>query len=454
MDSGARQRLAEVAARAMERLGVPGVAMGVLHGGEAWTTCAGVTSVENPLPVDERTLFQAGSISKTVTATAAMRLVEAGKLELGERVRRYLPAFRLQDEDAAERATVTHLFNHTGGWVGDYFRDTGKGDDAIERIVAKMANSPQLTPLGATWSYNNAGFYVAGRLIEVLAGKPYETVAREMVFEPLGMGHTYFQHDDLVPHRVASGHVVTADGPRVAHPWAMFRNTAPVGSVTTCITDLLAYARFHLGDGRSAGGERVLSGTSLRTLHTATAEAGTFADATAIAWHLRDVGGVPTVQHGGSTNGQQASLILVPSKQFAVAVLTNADKGREAHETIMAEALDAFAGVRDPEPQAIAFPPARLAEYEGGYSAVLSDVRVSPSGTGLLLTELRSADRAVADSRLQPLPVPAVRLAFTAADRVVALDSPYRGHRAEFLRDASGRIEWFRWGGRIARRQA
>ena len=80
-----------------KEMGVPGVTYGVTVSGESFMAGAGVTSVENPLPVTDETLFQIGSITKTVTATAMMRLVERGKLELKAKVREHLPEFRVRD---------------------------------------------------------------------------------------------------------------------------------------------------------------------------------------------------------------------------------------------------------------------------------------------------------------------------------------------------------------------
>jgi hypothetical protein len=110
---------------AMERLHVPGVAVGVLLEDDNYIAGFGITSLDNPLPVTGDTLFQIGSTTKTVTATIAMRLVEQGKLDLDSPVRRYLPELRLSDESVASRVTMKHLFTHTGGWVGDYFNDFG-----------------------------------------------------------------------------------------------------------------------------------------------------------------------------------------------------------------------------------------------------------------------------------------------------------------------------------------
>src|SRR5919198_1542716 len=110
-----QEKLTEVATE----LGVPGVAMGVLVDGEEQYAFHGVTSIENPLPVDENTLFQFGSTGKTYTATAMLCLVEQGLVDLNEKVKKYLPELTLQDKNTEENITVLQLFNHTAGWSGD-----------------------------------------------------------------------------------------------------------------------------------------------------------------------------------------------------------------------------------------------------------------------------------------------------------------------------------------------
>ncbi len=208
----------------MDRLPIPGVVVGVLLHDQEWIAGLGVTSVEHPLPVTGATLFQVGSITKTFTATAIMRLVEMGKLDLDEPVRRVLPELKLADESVAERVTLRHLLTHTGGWVGDYFNDFGPCDDALARMVAELAKLEQLTPLGEVWSYNNAGFNIAGRVVEVATGRPYEQALHDLVLDPLGLKNTYFFAEDVITHRFAAGHTVVDRQPKVARPG---RSAAP-----------------------------------------------------------------------------------------------------------------------------------------------------------------------------------------------------------------------------------
>ncbi|MBN1316212.1 MAG: beta-lactamase family protein, partial [Anaerolineales bacterium] len=185
---------------------VPGVQIGILYNNEIETFGYGVTNIEYPMTVTDETLFQIGSISKTFTATAIMRLVEMGEIKLDATIRTYLPDFRVVDNDASERATIRHLLTHTAGWFGDFFHDTGPGDDALKRYAADMARLEQLAPVGTLWSYNNAGYYLAGYIIELVTDKKYEDALRELVLDPLGLAHCFFDPGKMMTYPVAVGH--------------------------------------------------------------------------------------------------------------------------------------------------------------------------------------------------------------------------------------------------------
>src|SRR5207247_7047951 len=104
-------------------------------------------------------------------------------------------------------------------------------------------------------------------------GKTYEAAVRELLFIPLGMSRSCFNADEAITHRVAIGHVIVDEQPRVARPWAFPRATTPVGGVVSSVRELLAYARFHLGDGRTPDGGRLLSVGSIELMRTRLAPA-------------------------------------------------------------------------------------------------------------------------------------------------------------------------------------
>jgi CubicO group peptidase (beta-lactamase class C family) len=252
-------------------LDVPGVAVGIVHRGVEQYAFSGVTSIKNPLTVDEATLFQFGSTGKTFTATAIMRLMERGDLDLDAPVRTYLPEFALQDENVAREATVLNLLNHTAGWEGDLSDNTGDGDDALERYVALMKDIKQVTPLNATVSYNNASLSVAGRIIEKITGKTYEAAMRELVLDPLGLNDTLFFMTEIMMRRFAVGHMQEEDGSiHLAPSWAIPRGNAPAGGMSATAADQIRWARFHLGDGTAADGTRVLSAESVQRMQQPT----------------------------------------------------------------------------------------------------------------------------------------------------------------------------------------
>src|SRR5436309_4567937 len=126
----------------MKELGVPGVALGIVNNGVVSTRGLGVTNVEDPLPVTEHTVFPIASISKTFAATAMMRLVEQGKVNLKDPVRKYIPDFRVRDEAASREVTVWHLLTHLGGWEGQV-----SGPDRGTETLKDFVSSTTVTDL-------------------------------------------------------------------------------------------------------------------------------------------------------------------------------------------------------------------------------------------------------------------------------------------------------------------
>ncbi|MFN8524247.1 MAG: serine hydrolase domain-containing protein [Chloroflexota bacterium] len=432
---------------AQQRLGVPGVTFGVLHGTDQRVGALGVTSLEHPLDVTTETLFQIGSISKTVTATAIMRLVERGDLDLNAPARSYLPELRLADESVARAVEVRHLLNHTGGWVGDFFPRTSDGDDALASVLPQLESLPQITPLGATHSYNNAAFYIAGRLIERATGLTYERAAHDLVLGPLGMARSYFGAEPVITERFAVGHQAHAGAHAVARPWGLSRAANPVGGIVSSVPDLLRYARFHLGDGHSESGERLLKAETIelmqRPLDPSTS--------VGVSWMLDAVGGARTFGHSGATNGQMALLLHVPERSFAVAVLASSSLGAALNREVSLAALELILGIA-PEPvPTVRVDATDLAACLGRYRARLNELELFQDGSELMLRVTPTGGFPFADSPPRPALDP-VRVAFTSRDRLLALDVPFTGNPGEILRDGNGNVEWLRFGGRIARK--
>lgn len=440
---------------------LPGAAVGVVVGDREVVATSGVTSVEDPLPVTDQTLFMVGSTTKTFTATALMRLVEQGRCSLDDRVLDHLPEFRLGDRAATRALTLRHLVTHTGGWDGDIDSDTGWGDDALDRYVRALRQQPQQFAPGAVWAYNNAGFSVAGRVIEVLAGSTYEQAVTDLLLRPLGMDHSFFFPVEAATRRFAAGHMSNGRGaPTLVHTWGLPRALAPAGGLVSSVRDQVRWARFHLGDGRVPGGTaRLLRARTMRLMQSDLAAAGVLADTVGVSWLIKDIG-VRTVAHGGNVgNLQLSTFLMVPERGFAVTVLTNATSGRPVSEAVERWALQRCLGVAEPAPVWVDPGSNGIApdEYAGSYASRMSRLEVVPRGAGLQLTSHWSVDidqvdeseREMVRKLLAARPRP-ISLGFTARDRVAVRGAHGAGLRAEFLRESpGGPVRWLRWGGRV-----
>jgi CubicO group peptidase (beta-lactamase class C family) len=414
----------------MAELRVPGVSVWLLAHGAEDGFQLGITSVDNPLPVDEGTVFQAGSITKTLTATAVVRLAQAGRLDLDVPVRRYLPDLRLADEEVAAAITMRDLLSHGGGFVGDWFDDFGWGDDAVARYVDRVAALPQLTPLRAVWSYNNAGFVVAGRVLEAVADAPFEDVVAE--FAPPG---ALFAPTDVMLRRFAVGHITEEDAVRVAEPWAVPRSSSPAGGLVCSARALIAYARVHLADESLA----VMREPVLATQAD---------EWMGLAWFVRDRGGVRFVEHGGTTNGQNAWLALAPERDFAIAVLTNHQYGHTLIARLLERAFADVLGVPPWQPEPLELPPERLVEYAGRYETPLSELEFRLADGEVVVEVIPRGGFPKPDSPPRPAPPPA-RVAFHADDEFHVTEGVLKNYRGDFLRADDGRIAWVRFGRRI-----
>jgi CubicO group peptidase (beta-lactamase class C family) len=440
--------ICELIPAAMERHKVPGVALGITCDGREFTRGFGFTSISHPLPVDENTLFQIGSTTKTFTATAVMRLVEQGKLSLDLPVRNYLADFSMQDPAVTAELTMRHLLTHVGGWDGDYFEDTGNGDDALDRYVKLLPDLPQLTRLGTVFSYNNSAFAIAGRVIEVVTGRTCENALKELVLKPLGLNQSYFFPTDVMLHAFAVGHGVNEGQNFVRRPWQLIRASAAMGGIAASMKDQLRYARFHLGDGTAEDGTRVLSRESMRRMQTP-GDLGELDFKLGLAWQIQDIDGIRHVSHGGGTFGQISLFTMTPQRNFALALTTNSNSGGFLGHEVTKDVVARFLGNPQSEPEEIAMSEEQIAEYAGHYTATLDDIELLPDAGKLIAQEHPKGGFPTRDTVPDPTKPPPFRVGLIAPDRLAGMDPPYKDEQGEFLRNSDGSIAWLRFNGRI-----
>ena len=441
-------RFAELSAEAvglMEQHSIPGLAIGMIIDGEEHTATFGVTSTEIPQEVTDDTLFQIGSTTKTITATTLVRLAEEGKLGLDDRVHDHVSELELAEPTVAESVTIRQLLNHTGGWAGDLFVDTGNGDDSTARYVEKMKELPQLTALGTLSVYNNAGFALAGRIIEKITGETYEQAAMRLVVEPLGMDQSLFEPSAVMLRRFAVGHNVHPDGRvEIASPWPVPRSVMAAGGLVSSVRDQLRYARFHMGDGTTSDGSRLLSEQSMMEMQTPVVE---FTNDVwfGLSWMISDLDGTKLVAHGGGTNGQLSTFWMCPERSVAFTSLTNGSTGHLLNDALSTLAQKLCLDYEAPDIEPILVEnPTDLDEYAGRYLVEPSRqvYEIRREGSALVITLI---DHGQWGELFDDLPdmVPSTMHLYET-DRVVMRGGDFDGGRATFLRDDAAAVTHLR----------
>jgi CubicO group peptidase (beta-lactamase class C family) len=430
----------------MQEHAVPGVSVGILNSGIAVSDGFGVTSVENPLSVTSKTLFQIGSITKTFTATAIMQLVEMGEIDLDAPVRSYYPDFRVSDEETSSKVTIRHLLTHTSGWVDDFWINTGVGDDAIAKFAEQMTKFDQISPLGSLFSYSNSGFMLLGYIIELVTGKSYEEAIGEFVFTPLALENCFFKPSDVMINRFSVGHIVEDGEPSIADSWARPRATNPSGSLVSNVDDLLKYARFYLEGGKTYDGNQILETDTIRMMQTPQQDRWADREYVGLGWMLDFENTEKIVQHWGGTLGQISTLQILPDHNFAFAILTNADTGAKLIGPTIKWCLREYIGIETEEPEPIDVRLDKRKEIEGRYMLTgIDHVDLRLLGERLVAQVVPAGEDPAEDS---PLASP-YTLEFIEEDRLVMVDGRFEGSNVDLFRDASGTVKWLRLGGAV-----
>lgn len=438
--------LDEVVRQSMAAIGVPGVAIGIIVDDWAYTRGFGVTNIDHPLPVDEHTLFQIGSITKTYTGTALLRYVDRGAITLDTPISQYLPDLKLADPASTAGVTLRHLMTHTSGLPANDFRAFGGGDDALARFADHLAELPLLLPLGFSPSYSNPGVSLEGRLLEVLAGRPYESAIRAELLDPLGMDRATFFADEAIRFAAAVGHTPVGGRPVVQSVWGLPRTANPTGGLLTSLRDQLTYARFWLDGGVASDGRRLLSPESYRANLLVHAplygeDPAVGGAAMGLHWVVLRVDGLPLLAYNGATWGQESSLALVPDRRFAFAGLSNAAGGAAVLQAARGRAMQRLLGIEPPRPaapDAIPMTPVQRLAYHGEYENPGEAVLTLEEHDGALVLSTTATDPVyLAVLPAPPLPPP-MRLAFAAPDRAFFAEQP--SEQIPFLLGVGGEV--------------
>ncbi|MDH3062791.1 serine hydrolase [Achromobacter insolitus] len=324
------QELPRVVAEIMKRSQVPGMAVAVVVDGKTVLTQSyGTREVGKQAPVDAHTVFQIASISKSLSATVAAIEVSQGKAAWDDPVSRYLPDFKLGNAYVSEHATIGDYFAHRSGLPGTAGDDLEDLGFSRNEVLARL----RLLPLDAfrtSYHYANFSTTIGAEAVAKAAGRPWEALADEQLFKPLGMKSTSYRYRDFeahtnraVLHDYQNGRFVPA-GQRDAD------QQAPAGGVSSTVVDLAEWLKLLLADGQYQGKAMISPAALLPALspqafsaraHDLDSRSGFYGYGFNVNTEL---GGRPSMGHSGAfLMGTGTTFRIVPSAGIGIVVLTN-----------------------------------------------------------------------------------------------------------------------------------
>jgi CubicO group peptidase (beta-lactamase class C family) len=376
-------------AERMEHHRTPGVSVAVIHEGRVeWAAGYGVLEAGGEAPVTPETLFQAGSISKPVAATIALRLADAGRIDLDEDVNRYLKSWQVPANGGWQpRITIRQLLSHTGGLTVHGFPGYAQGDPLPTLVQVLNGEPPANTPAvradalpGAIHRYSGGGTSIVQQALIDLLGKPFPEIAREWVLDPAGMSDSTYEQplpENRWP-KTATAHPNQAKP--LAGRWHTYPEMAAVGLWTTA-TDL---ARFALELQRAAAGQpnRLLSERMAAEMMTPPV-----GESAALGLFMDGEGEERRFGHGGWDEGFVAKLVAYQSQEFGAAILLNSDQGWPLLDEITEAIAREYDWPDRPEPRTpLALDPRLLDAYAGEYEVRPGfRLRISREGDNLRL---------------------------------------------------------------------
>lgn len=346
-----QDEIAAAAAKELQESGAPSLQIAVGHDGEViFEGAYGLADVENDVAATPAARYRTASVSKWLTASAAMILVDQGALDPDVPIQTYCPQF------PAKRWPITtrQLLTHTSGirHYADYEAEFAQANsDSLRDDVERRRTRDQLgtytrytdvaAPLigfkndallfepGSGWTYSSFGYRVLACVMEGAAERPYRTIMKELVFEPAGMTDTV--DDDswaIIPHRVSGYRLVRGEPLRRAEMRDVSENL-PAGGHLSTATDLVRFAQVFDSEKLLSTEATTLMSTPFGNNQGQTADSPSWRDA--IPSEKNYSYGVmffpnadgTWIGHTGRQAGASAIIILVPDKNLSIAVMSN-----------------------------------------------------------------------------------------------------------------------------------
>lgn len=299
-----------------DKNGPGGVFMISKNGKIIYEKAFGKSNIELNVNLTTENVFQLGSMTKQFTAIAILILEEQGKLDTKQTVSKYIPNY-----PSGDSITLHHLLTHTSG-IKDFTKMKALRDITQKEMTPKMMvdffkNEPVDFKPGEKFDYNNSGYVLLGYIIEIVSGETYEGFIQKHIFKKLGMSHSRYATDRQIITNRAYGYQ-KKENRYVNKTIINFSVPFASGALMSTIGDMLKWQNA-LGQNELLKSENAQKAFSKYKLNNG--EEFTYG----YGWHIKDIKGTPTREHGGSIFGFKTMGVYIPSKDIYVIGLTNCD---------------------------------------------------------------------------------------------------------------------------------
>ncbi len=300
--------------------GTPGLALAVAVDGKIlYSESFGFADLEERVPVWPTTKFRIGSISKPLTATALMQLVEAGKLDLDAPVQKYVPSF----PDKGAPITVRMVAGHLAG-IRHYKEDEMEIQRHYDNILEALKifeNDPLVAPPGTKFSYSSYGFNLLSAVIESGSGEPFLSYMQQHVFTPMGLVHTTADQNTQIIEQRSRFYELAKDGHQENAPYVDNSYKWAGGGFLSTAEDLVRFGSTVMQPG-------FLKAGTLKTMFTPQKTKTGEPSPYGVGWFIRKShSGKLVYEHSGGSIGGTSQLIIYPDSHMVVALLTNLSGG-------------------------------------------------------------------------------------------------------------------------------
>jgi CubicO group peptidase (beta-lactamase class C family) len=314
---------------------VPGLALAIVrHDSVIYVKAYGVKEIGKPDKVDENTLFEIGSTTKTFTSALVGIMQTDGKLRFDDKISAYHPDFRLYDPYASAEVTIRDVLSHRTGLARGELMWLASGLSRAE-IIHRLRFQPPATSFRSAYAYNNPMVVVAGEVAAKAGGSTWEDLIQQRILTPLGMTRSIPLVKDF--SRVSNAATPHANGPSGSYAQAheILENIAPAGAINSTARDMAQYLRFQMGDG-TFNGKRIISTAALREIHTpqmlvgggggrGSADGVARLNSYGLGFFVGDFRDHVYWNHGGNTVGMTTAMGMLPTEKIGVVVLSNLD---------------------------------------------------------------------------------------------------------------------------------